>query len=101
MPYVQAIKSKLAIDDSHPSPFCSDSESQSFSSYEQVKLSKACRDALLKDKRQLKIDLSDIKSFDQELGFLLGNDPTQYLPLVYPMTLTQSDKGSHESQRLM
>ena len=41
-----------------------------------------CRDALLKDKRQVRIDLTDIKSFDQELGFLLGNDPTQYLPLV-------------------
>ena len=42
----------------------------------------ACRDALLKDKRQVRIDLTDIKSFDHELGFLLGNDPTQYLPLV-------------------
>jgi hypothetical protein len=41
-----------------------------------------CRDALLKDRKRLRIDLSDIKSFDQELGLLLGDDPTQYLPLV-------------------
>ncbi len=36
----------------------------------------------MKDRKRLRIDLSDIKSFDQELGLLLGDDPTQYLPLV-------------------
>ena len=48
----------------------------------------ACSDALLKDKHQVRIDLTDIKSFDHELGFLLGNDPTQYLPLVRHHTST-------------
>jgi hypothetical protein len=42
-----------------------------------------CRsDALLQDKRRLRIDLQDIKDYDGNLGAELERRPTDYLPLV-------------------
>lgn len=43
-----------------------------------------CSDALLHDKRKLRVDLQDIKEYDMVLGDALENNPAEYLPMVCP-----------------
>ena len=42
----------------------------------------ACSDALHKDGSRLRIDLQDIKAFDEDLGHCLEQNPAEYLPAV-------------------
>ena len=59
-----------------------------------------CRDALLRDGKRLRIDVSDIKNFDGDLGSLLETDPTEYLPLVCPcLCPSGSQRGAYNCLR--
>ena len=42
----------------------------------------ACSDALLKNKKQVKVDLADLRAFDSELAASLRLNPSYHLPLV-------------------
>ena len=41
-----------------------------------------CSDALLKNKKQVKVDLADLRAFDSELAASLRLNPSYHLPLV-------------------
>lgn len=42
----------------------------------------ACRDALLENKKFVRVDLQDITNFDPQLGRCITDNPTEYMPVV-------------------
>ncbi|KAK9810367.1 hypothetical protein WJX72_009530 [[Myrmecia] bisecta] len=46
-------------------------------------------DALLKDKKKLRVDLQDVKSWDADLGAQLETNPAEFLPLLEAAAIDQ------------
>ena len=43
-----------------------------------------CSDALLENKKFVRVDLQDLKNFDSQLGRAVAENPSEYLPVVSP-----------------